>query len=301
MALTAYCKKCNREVTPGEICPVCGTRLGKNAAHAAWVVECRPVTDWMRWNGVMRYILPAGLVLILLAIVLEAAGGGTAAVETLMRGSFPRVVLWLLLGVILAVFLILLLQGKELEDCVVDSRGVHVTRYLPEPTALKLILRLQSPARLNEMDPDARVLRLEETSLRWTNVARVQLWPEKCYILFYAPKWWMRVAVRCTPFSWNDALVFVKDKLGKKKAVDLPEHLRVQAARKTTARKKPVAPERVTEEAPVRAEASAQSVPEPVYEDDPWEMEKPEEPEVSEIPEDAGEQMAMPLDEMEEP
>ena len=39
MALTAYCKKCAREVDAGEICPYCGSRLGKNAAHAAWCVE----------------------------------------------------------------------------------------------------------------------------------------------------------------------------------------------------------------------------------------------------------------------
>ena len=39
MALTAYCKKCAREVDVGETCPFCGTRLGKNAVHAAWCVE----------------------------------------------------------------------------------------------------------------------------------------------------------------------------------------------------------------------------------------------------------------------
>ena len=64
MALTAYCKKCGREVEPGEICPRCGTRLGKNAAHAAWCVERTPVKDWMYWNSVMRVLLPAALAIL---------------------------------------------------------------------------------------------------------------------------------------------------------------------------------------------------------------------------------------------
>ena len=32
MARTAYCKRCGKEVDAGEMCPFCGTRLGKNAA-----------------------------------------------------------------------------------------------------------------------------------------------------------------------------------------------------------------------------------------------------------------------------
>ena len=49
----------------GEVCPFCGTRLGKNAAHAAWCVERSPLKDWMSWNAVMRVLLPAGLAVLL--------------------------------------------------------------------------------------------------------------------------------------------------------------------------------------------------------------------------------------------
>ena len=227
MALTAYCKKCNREVEPGDICPRCGTKLPKTATHAAWVVERKPVADWMCWNAVMRWLLPAGLAVLVLALALEGLSGGAEAIEKLFRGGFPLVLL------------ALLLQGKELIDYVVDSRGVHATRYLPAPTPLKLIARLKSPARMNQLDPEAetQVLCLEERDLPWREVARVQLWPEKCYLLFYAPAWWLRIPVRCTPFVWEDALFFVRDKLGKKKTVELPEHLRAQPAKKAPARR----------------------------------------------------------------
>ena len=66
MALTAYCKKCKREVEAAELCPFCGTKLGKTAAHAAWCVERVPVKDWMCWNAVMRLLLPAALAVLLL-------------------------------------------------------------------------------------------------------------------------------------------------------------------------------------------------------------------------------------------
>ena len=237
MALTATCKKCNREVTPGDICPVCGTKLGKNAAHAAWVTERKPVLDWMCWNAVLRWLLPAGLAVLLSALALEWMAGGVEAVEKLFLGSFP-VTLLILLGILLVLVLAaLLLQGRELMDYVVDSRGVHVTRYLPDPTPLRLLMRLKSPGLMRQVDPGAEtpVLRLDSQDLPWREVSRVQLWPEKCYILFYAPVWWLRIPVRCTPFSWDDALSFVREKLGKKKAVDLPAHLRTQSAKSAPA------------------------------------------------------------------
>ena len=230
MALTAYCKKCGMEVEPGEICSRCGTRLGKNAAHAAWCVERTPVKDWMYWNSVMRLLLPAALAILLLVLVPTGISGGFNAVERMISTGFPVVLLILVAAVLAIVFVVLLLQGKELSDFVVDSRGVHETRYLPKPTKLKLVLRLKSPALMNA-DPGAeRVLKLSERDLPWKNVARVQLWPEKCMILFYAPGWWLRVPVLCTPFSWEDVIGLIREKLGKKRKVRLPASLAVPAA-----------------------------------------------------------------------
>ncbi len=239
MALTAYCKKCNREVEPGDICPRCGTKLPKTATHAAWVMERRPAADWMCWNAAARVLLPAALVVVVLMLALEALSGGLEAVERLFQGSFPLTLLILMCALAAGILLALLLQGKDLTDYVVDSRGVHVTKYLPNPTPLKLLARLKSPRLMEQVDPESAnpVLRLEEQDLPWREIARVQLWPEKCYLLFYAPAWWLRTAVRCTPFSWDDALYYVRDKLGRKKTVELPEHLRTQAEKKPAARR----------------------------------------------------------------
>ncbi len=264
MALTAYCKKCGREVEPGEICPRCGTRLGKNAAHAAWCVERTPVKDWMYWNSVMRVLLPAALVILVLVLAAEAVSGGVAAVERMMTSGFPLTLLILLAAALLAVFAALLLQGKELSDFVVDSRGIHETRYLPDPTPLKLLARLRSPAAAKQAEGgDARVLMLSRRDLAWKDVARVQLWPEKCMILFYAPAWWLRIPAICTPFSWDDTIGFAREKLGKKKKVKLPPSMKADApAARRSAFREPAAEQiRMDDMEPAWADSFADSVP----------------------------------------
>ena len=243
MALTAYCKKCAREVEPGEVCPYCGSKLGKNAAHAAWCVERTPVKDWMCWNALMRILLPAALVILLLVLAAEGISGGIGAVEKMLVSGFPAVLLILLGTILLLALAALLLQGRELTDFVVDNRGLHEVHYLPDPTPLKLIARLRSPAQMKEamQGTGAPVLKLGEKHLAWKDVARVQLWPEKCMILYYAPGWWMRIAAACTPFIWEDVTALTREKLGRKRKVKLPSSLVVPAeprSRRTVSRPK---------------------------------------------------------------
>ena len=244
MALTAYCKKCAREVDAGENCPFCGSKLGKNAAHAAWCVERVPVKDWMSWNALMRILLPAALFILLLVLLAEGIAGGMSAVEKMLVSGFP-VVLLILLGTILAMaFAALLLQGKELSDYIVDSRGVHEVHYLPDPTPVKLITRLKSPSLMKQAEQGSgvAVLKLSEKDLPWKNVARVQLWPEKCMILYYAPSWWLRIAAACTPFIWEDVMGVTREKLGKKRKIRLPASLVIpaeQRSRRTVAAPRP--------------------------------------------------------------
>lgn len=248
MARTAYCKHCGKEVEAGEVCPECGTRLGKNAAHAAWCIERTPVKDWMYWNSVMRILLPGALVILILVLLLEGISGGAEALEKMLSSAFPTVLGVLLLTTVAVVFAVLLLRGKELSDFVIDNRGIHETRYLPNPTPLKLMLRMKAPG-LPEGDGSARVVKLSEHHIAWKDVGRVQLWPEKCTVLFYAPAWWLRIPVICTPFTWEDTMEYIREKLGKKKKVRLPQSLRAAA--------EPAASLRRTRTAPVYTEPEA--------------------------------------------
>lgn len=232
--LTSYCKKCGQDVPVASFCPHCRSKLAANTVRLAWCVEHHPVRDWMCWNAVMRLLLPGAAATLLLVILLEAILGGAAGVTALLGGGLI-VTLAGILGMILVLMLLLfILQGDDLLDCVIDGRGVHVQVYLPHPTALKLLLRGKSPRMLEDGED---MLLLSSREIAWKDVQRVQLWPEKNMILFYAPKWWMRVSLPCTPFTWEDALEFIRDKIGKKKSIILPEECKQAAPAKAKAPK----------------------------------------------------------------
>lgn len=232
MPITAYCKKCARDVPPGDLCPHCGGKLAKSALRVAWCADHTPVRDWMSWNAVMRLVLPVLLAVLALILLLEGLAGGLEGIAALLRGGLLFSLLGLLALTAAGLLLAFILQGDDLQDCVVDGRGVHIQQYLPEPTALKLLLRLKSPRLLDGYDPAEGILLIGQKELAWKDIARVQLWPEKTLILLYAPAWWMRLALPCTPFTYEDCLTFIQEKLGRKKGVMLPAELAAPPAPK---------------------------------------------------------------------
>lgn len=227
MAMTAYCRKCRRDVPMGEECPYCGGRLTRSSARVAWCVEHRPVRDWMCWNAVARIALPSFGTVLVLILALEGLAGGAQAVVQLMQGGLLTTLALLLALSGLLLLLILTLQGKDLCDCVVDSRGVHVQQYLVNPTPVKLLVRFRDPRSMAQADQSVTppVLLIGSRELCWKDIARVQLWPEKTCVLLYAPAWWMRLALPCTPFTYPDVLDYMRDKVGRKKNLLLPREL----------------------------------------------------------------------------
>ena len=225
MPLTSYCKKCSRDVPVGERCPHCGSKLPANTVRLAWCVDHVPLRDWMSWNAVMRIALPVLLLALALAVRLEGVTGGVAGIEAILREGLPLSLLGVAIFGAAVLLLLFILQGDDILDCVVDNKGFHVQQYLPEPTPLKLLARLKSPALMDRVTEENPMLLLSQREIAWKDIARVQLWPEKTLLLLYAPRWWLRLAVPCTPFTWEDALNMVSDKLGRKKAVQLPREL----------------------------------------------------------------------------
>ncbi|MBR3764449.1 MAG: hypothetical protein IKK57_07865 [Clostridia bacterium] len=221
MPLTSYCKKCACDVPVGDFCPECGGKLAASAVRLAWCVDHVPVRDWMCWNGVMRIALPVMGVTLALTIVLEAILGGLTGLTQLLTGGLFPTLGGLSLGAAALLLLVFILQGEDLLDCVIDASGLHVQQYLPRPTALKLLLRLRSPRLLEQTDENGLLL-ISSRSIAWKELRRVQLWPEKGFILLYAPAWWQQLTIPCTRETWLDALEFIKNKIGKRKDVILP-------------------------------------------------------------------------------
>lgn len=224
MSWTSYCKKCGKDFPVTDRCPECGAKLTGAAMRTAWCAPITPVRDWMNWNAVMRLALPAFATGCFLILLLELASGGPGALRRMLDGGLLPVAGLALFALTVITLLILALRGRELLDCVLDGKGAHVSVYLPDPSPLRLLLHFRSPRLMSAVDTSGRVpvLLLNTRDLSWKDVARVQLWPEKDLILLYAPAWWLRLPIQATPFVWDDALSFVREKLGRKKTVALP-------------------------------------------------------------------------------
>lgn len=269
MAATVYCKRCDRDYPVSEVCPVCGAKLGKNAVRVAWWhVSHRPATDWMCWNAIMRIALPVMAAIVVLIIALEALSGGAAAVEELLRSGLAMNML-LALGWLLALVLgLLAAQGSDIMECAVDAKGVHQRIMLVDPTPIKLILRLRSPRMMDEavISPDRPpMVCVGGQDLAWRDIARVQLWPEKTMLLFYAPKWWLRTYLPCTPAAYEDSIRLIREKLGSDKRVILPGLLTDgKAAPAKSAARKPAPKKSAAKKTTARKPAAKAAAPKPV-------------------------------------
>ena len=214
MPLTCTCKKCALEVPAGSACPGCGRQLPLSAAHLRWERPRVPVLSWLCWNEAARLALPVWLLTVLLALGLAWLGGVPPA-ETL-PGATGRTLLLMLLAFAVLTGLALLLRGRDVLRCELDGKGARVTVLLPRPTALKLLLRGQNPARLRETARDVLApLEVGSRELAWKELRRVQLWPEKGLVLLYAPRWWLRLGLPCDARSWREAEAYIRPRLGK--------------------------------------------------------------------------------------
>ena len=234
MAITSYCKKCGQDVPVSDICENCGAKLQKSSVRVAWCIEHDPVKDWINWNSAMRILLPLVATVLALILLLEGLAGGAEAVEALLQSGLLISLLALLMVAVAVLLLTFMLQGDDWLDCAVDHKGLHVRCYLPHPTPLKLLMRLRSPALMQQIDPEDEIpmVLISQQDLAWKDIARVQLWPDKTLILFYAPSWWMRLALPCTPFTYEDSMEFIRDKVGRKKNLSLPAELIAQPKQK---------------------------------------------------------------------
>lgn len=240
MALTCTCKQCGREVRPGDACPVCGGKLSPAQAHLTWKIVRRPVADWMCWNAVMRIVLPVMAMVLVLALSMQLMADGPAALSSAAAYNMMASMGAVLALICFVLLLVLWLRGPELLICTIDGKGMHIERYLPNPTSLRLLLRLKPLSLLEEHGE--LPIPLDRADTGWKDIRRVQLWPEKSYIILYSPSWWQCMAVPASPMLWNDALELIRQKIGKKKDVILPYALRDTSAKAPKAAPKPSAP-----------------------------------------------------------
>ena len=225
MPLVNYCKKCKAEVPVGESCPYCMGKLTQSGEQISFGMKRLVVKDWFAWNDLLRIALwVLGLVLGII-VASEASATGMAGVTALFQQGLLSTMLCLLALVLLAIFLLLHLQGAESVHTVLDRRGVHVRIYIAEGNDLGLYTRLmtqQSADRIAQADdrpPLGGLTLVKYTFLPWEQIRRVRVWREGGMILFYRPSLWQAAAVRCPAGQLCEAEAFVRKKMKRFKKV----------------------------------------------------------------------------------
>ena len=116
-------------------------------------------------------------------------------------------------------FLILLFQGKEVIQTILDHQGIHTYVFITKPTKLKWRLRLQSPKKKEGQWQLADCV--EEKHLLWKDIKGLTLWQDKWKILLYHPRFWVALPIHCTPFHYEEELIYIHEKLKKKKGIHI--------------------------------------------------------------------------------
>lgn len=217
MPLVNYCRKCKAETPVGESCPRCGAKLMKTGERISFGVVRTPLRDWFEWNRALRIGLPVLLLVLGAALAAEAAAGGAAAVEALFAQGFAETMLGLLAALLLVCLLSLWLQGDEKVRYLLDRDGVRAYTYLQEPSDVQLYARFLSPASARALAGDEHAIEgltlVRRVVLPWSQVRRVRVVKENATLLFFRPKYWQALAVRCPPQELEAAEALVRAKL----------------------------------------------------------------------------------------
>lgn len=227
MPLVNYCKKCRAETPLGESCPFCGGKLSQTGEQISFGIKRRVVGNWFAWNGFLRVVLPVLGLVFGIIIASEAAASGTAGVIALIDQGFLEMMLGMLALSLLAIWLILHMQGVESVHTVLDRQGVHVRTYIAQGNDLGLYARFMNQAAADKLaqEDDRPALGgltlVRNVSLSWDEIRRVKLWREGGTMLFFRPSLWQAAAVNCPVREWAEAEAFVRKKMKRFKKVKI--------------------------------------------------------------------------------
>lgn len=238
MPLVNYCKKCKTEVPLGDSCPYCAGKLTQSGEQISFGLKRRVVKEWFAWNGCLRIVLPVLGLVCGIILAAEASASGTAGIIALFEQGFWEMMLGMLVLSLLAIWLLLLMQGVESVHTVLDRQGVHVRTYIAQGNDLGLYARLmnrQAADKLAQEDgraPLDGLMLVRSVNLPWDEIRRVKLWREGGVMLFFRPSLWQAAAVSCPVAEWEEAEAFMRKKMKRFRKV------KIAAGEKTEKKKK---------------------------------------------------------------
>ena len=211
--LVYYCGKC-RQQNPGPQCDSCGKRLTSSAVRYIWSDYRLPITDAVRVRTVVLVMLLAVLLLTIAMTAFEFVETGTQALTFLTSSGILPTLLLVFLGGVTLGFLILLLQGRESVQYVLDPKGALKRTWI-QPTRLACWMRFVSFDR-HAIQPNADgvpFLMVHEEYLVWQDAARFVAQPRAGRIKLYRPYYFVFMTMYAAREEFDEAVDMIAAKV----------------------------------------------------------------------------------------
>jgi len=190
----SYCKKCKLE-SLGDTCSQCGKLSSPGSRRNIWSIASVPVSDGRAWRGILTVLVCVTALLMGLVFGWEAMISPQGDVSLLWNSGLPQLMIALVPLGLIAAFLVLSIQGREVIVYVMDGQGCHLQTW-HQPGLLRSWARMQCRDRHKDVvQQDGSVMHLsQERHMLWQDVQSVKFQPgHACILLYHTP--------RCAPMA----------------------------------------------------------------------------------------------------
>lgn len=211
--LIYYCAKCQKQ-NPRSVCESCGKNLPGTAARYVWSDYRSPLNDLVKVGAVLRIVLIAMALMVLAMFAMELIVADAQILRFLTDSGILPAVVKLYFGFSALGLLILLLQGKESVQYVLDPKGALKRTWIT-PSRLRCWARgLRYDKRAIQQNAQGEpFLMAHEEYLVWQDAKRYSLRPRMGLIKLYRPYAFLFMAMHIPREAYDGAAQMVAAKV----------------------------------------------------------------------------------------
>ena len=216
--LVYYCPKCQRQ-NQQPLCASCGRSLGNPSVRYVWEDSRPAIADASRLGLLLRVAASAVALTVLVMLIVEYIMRGLDAFGYFFLSTgIPAAALALGLGFFLLGLLVLLLQGRESVQYMLDPKGVLKRSWI-RPTRLSCWSRLirYDKGAFQRNSEGLPFLLAHEEYLVWQDAARYKLSPRAGRITLYRPYAFVFMVLYLPREEYDGAAEMVAAKLKNKR------------------------------------------------------------------------------------
>lgn len=214
-----FCRRCQRPSGQPQ-CGGCGKPIPANSVCNVWEDERYPIADLSKVGFVLRAMLFVVLLVFFSMLILEfifnTSGENAISVFLTRSGIMPLLLQVYVFGT-LAGLMVLVLQGRETAQYLVEPRGILKRTWI-QPTRLKCwsrMLRYDKMA-IRENSEGVPFLLAHEEYVLYSDVARYSLHPRSGRAKMYRPYAFLFMTLNIPRPDYDEAAGMLAAKLKKK-------------------------------------------------------------------------------------